>query len=54
MVAAAQERSIGLHGLSGYRTQATSAASALVIGFGSCSSANITAGIAEIADLLQC
>jgi GntR family transcriptional regulator/MocR family aminotransferase len=53
VVAAARERSIGLYALSAYRTQATRAAPALVIGFGNCSTENITAGIAEIADLLQ-
>ncbi len=53
VVAAARERSIGLYPLSGYRTQVRPAAPALVIGFGNCSTENITAGIAEIADLLE-
>src|SRR5918993_283076 len=53
VVAAARERSIGLHALSGYRTRARPAAPALVIGFGNCSAENITSGIAEIADLLE-
>lgn len=50
----ARARSIDLYAMTDYRTATAGVAPALVIGFGNSSTDNIAAGIAAIADLLQC
>ena len=52
VVAAAAERSIGLHPMSRYRSRHTTQPPQLVIGFGNLTEPTIARGIATIADLL--
>ena len=49
----ARERSIGLHGMSEYRIDASTSPPQLVVGFGNVSEAAILRGIEAIAPLLQ-
>jgi GntR family transcriptional regulator/MocR family aminotransferase len=52
-VSAAQTKSIGLYGMSGYRSNGATRPPQLVLGFGHLSESSIERGIAVIADLLK-
>jgi GntR family transcriptional regulator/MocR family aminotransferase len=52
-VAAARERSIGLYGMSGYRSSGATRQPALVLGFGNLSESSIERGIERVGDLLR-
>ena len=52
-VAAARERSIGLYGMSGYRSSGATRPPALVLGFGNLSESSIERGIERVGDLLR-
>jgi GntR family transcriptional regulator/MocR family aminotransferase len=53
VVSAARARSIGLHGISGYRSTGVTDPPELVLGFGNLSETAIERGIAAIGYLLQ-
>ena len=53
VVSAARARSIGLYGMSGYRSTGVTDPPELVLGFGNLSETAIERGIAAIGDLLQ-
>ena len=53
MIRAARDRSVGLYGMSTYRTDHAPAPPQLVLGFGNLSQRAIQAGIAAIGDLLD-
>ncbi|HKA69989.1 MAG TPA: PLP-dependent aminotransferase family protein [Actinomycetes bacterium] len=53
VIAAARERSVGIYGMSEYRSSGAITPSQLVLGFGNVSERAIEAGIARIADLLR-
>jgi GntR family transcriptional regulator / MocR family aminotransferase len=52
-IAAARERSIGLYGMSGYRSSGATRPPALVLGFGNLSESSIERGIERVGDLLR-
>jgi GntR family transcriptional regulator/MocR family aminotransferase len=53
VVAAARDRSVGLYGMSGYRSTGATTPPQLVLGFGNLGERAIQAGIAAVGDLLQ-
>lgn len=53
VVAAAHERSIGLYGMSGYRSNRATEPAQLVLGFGNLTEDSIRSGIAAVSDLLK-
>ncbi len=53
IIAAARERSVGLYGMSYYRSTHATKPTQLVLGFGNLSERSIQAGIAAVADLLR-
>jgi GntR family transcriptional regulator/MocR family aminotransferase len=53
VVAAARDRSVGLYGMSAYRSTGVTTPPQLVLGFGSLGERTIQAGIAAVGDLLQ-
>jgi GntR family transcriptional regulator/MocR family aminotransferase len=53
IIAAARERSVGLYGMSYYRSTHATKPTQLVLGFGNLTERSIQAGIAAIADLLR-
>ena len=53
MVAAARDRSVGLYGMSAYRSTRATTPPQLVLGFGNLGERAIQAGIAAVGDLLQ-
>jgi GntR family transcriptional regulator / MocR family aminotransferase len=48
-----RERSIGLYGMSGYRSSGATCSPALVLGFGNLSKSSIERGIERVGDLLR-
>jgi len=53
VIAAARERSVGLHGMSAFRSTGATAPAQLVLGFGNIGERSIEAGIAAVGDLLD-
>ena len=53
VIAAARARSVGLYGMSSYRSTGAATPPQLVLGFGNLSARSIRAGIAAVCDLLQ-
>jgi GntR family transcriptional regulator / MocR family aminotransferase len=53
VVAGAMVRSVGLYGMSTYRSSGADRPGQLVVGFGNLSERTIEAGIAAVGDLLQ-
>ena len=53
VVAAARDRSVGLYGMSAYRSTGATTPPRLVLGFGNLGERSIQAGIAAVGDLLQ-
>jgi GntR family transcriptional regulator / MocR family aminotransferase len=53
VVAAARDRSVGLYGMSAYRSTRATTPTQLVLGFGNLAERAIQAGIAAVGDLLQ-
>jgi GntR family transcriptional regulator/MocR family aminotransferase len=53
VIAAARDRSVGLYGMSEYRSDGSEEPAQLVLGFGNLSERAIRAGLAAVADLLQ-
>ncbi len=53
IVSAARERSVGLYGMSGYRSSGATHPTELIFGFGNVSESSIKQGIATICDLLR-
>jgi GntR family transcriptional regulator / MocR family aminotransferase len=53
VVTAARSRSVGLYGMSSYRSSRAAEPAQLVLGFGNLSERAISAGIATVGDLLQ-
>jgi GntR family transcriptional regulator/MocR family aminotransferase len=53
VVAAARERSVGLYGMSGYRSDGATRPAALVLGFGNLAEPAIVRGVETVADLLR-
>ena len=52
VIAAARERSVGLYGMSAFRSDGATAPPRLILGFGNTSERSIRAGIAAVGDLL--
>jgi GntR family transcriptional regulator / MocR family aminotransferase len=52
-IARAAERSVGLHGLTPYRSPTSTSAAGIVFGFGNLNESSIAQGIEQIADLLR-
>jgi GntR family transcriptional regulator/MocR family aminotransferase len=53
VIDAARTRSVGLYGMSSYRSTHATAPPQLVLGFGNLTDRSIKAGVAAVADLLQ-
>jgi GntR family transcriptional regulator/MocR family aminotransferase len=53
VVGAARQRSVGLYGMSGYRSDGATEPTQLVLGFGNLTEDSIRAGIAAVSDLLH-
>jgi GntR family transcriptional regulator / MocR family aminotransferase len=52
VIAAARERSVGLYGMSAFRSDGATVPPRLILGFGNTSERSIRAGIAAVGDLL--